>query len=200
MRKVPSVHFENRVSNQEYISRDVTPPRWGSGLKTGRLALPSLASVVLLPPSTARRCHLHASQPSLAPTIPHAAALTAHMPTLTAPMSSCPTLAALAGIGYCTHSHAIRWHLEPFPRENSTSSHSDAPSFFPNWGNSALQHLSEQPADVLDRHLLPTDGFFLVVLVGGSFHRDVRELGWEQDARFEPRKGGIARSWAQGFG
>lgn len=43
----------------------------------------------------------------------------------------------------------------------------------------SLQHLSQQPADLLDRQLLPADGFLLIILVRGRFHANVGELAGE---------------------
>ncbi len=44
---------------------------------------------------------------------------------------------------------------------------------------SPLQHLSQQPPDLLDGQLLAADVLLLILLVLRGLHRDVGELGWE---------------------
>lgn len=49
-----------------------------------------------------------------------------------------------------------------------------------------LQHLSQQPANLLNGHFLASNMLLLLVLVGGRLHTDVSELGWKQDRGFQP--------------
>ena len=58
---------------------------------------------------------------------------------------------------------------------------------------SPLQHLGQDPAYLLNGQLLAPDVLPLIVLLGRRLDADVRELGWEQDAGFQPGQGGIAR-------
>ena len=72
--------------------------------------------------------------------------------------------------------------------------------FVSNLETKSLQHLSQEPADLLDGQLFPANPFPFVVLLGSCLHGNVGEFAGEQDARLQPGEGRIARCWAQGSG
>lgn len=161
---------------------------------TGRVRLRFRSDAVLRsrwprsqPLAIARRC-LHAS--SLVPS------------SLTAP------LVAAFGAHQAPQPTTIHAHIaQPYPQHPTTQPNLHALRLVRTgvWypmstivDTLSLQHLGQQPADLLDRQLLAADPLPLVVLVGRGFHADVGKLGGEQDTSFEPGQGGIARRWTQG--
>lgn len=58
--------------------------------------------------------------------------------------------------------------------------------FVSNWRRFCVQHLLQDATDLLDRRLFAADVLLLVILLGRSLDRDVRELAGEQDRGLQP--------------